>query len=159
LRAGARQAKSDFWVSVNGVNWLRPPSEHGPAATLRWVRRVELGFVPFAAVLALLLLIKGSDLWWVGCASAVLGLLAAAPMGPAIRRAEERAAVNPERWKDWRHRAERLTVVTFAAFAPIAVLLAFVVSGFGIAALLAVMFLAASAAASAAHRRVGSLRR
>jgi hypothetical protein len=141
------------------MNWLRPPSENGPAPTLRWVRRVELAFVPFAAALAVLLLIKGSDLWWVGGASAVLGLLAAAPMAPAIRRAEERAAVNPERWKDWRHRAERLTIVTFAALAPIAVLLAFVLSGVGVAVLLGAMFVTASAAASAVHRRVGSLRR
>jgi hypothetical protein len=141
------------------VNWLRPPSEHGPAATLRWVRRVELAFVPFAAVLAVLLLIKGSDLWWVGAASAGLGLLVAAPMGPAIRRAEVRAALNPERWKDWRRRAERLTIVTFAALAPIAVLIAFVLSGVGLAALLGAMFVTASAAASAVHRRVESLRR
>ncbi|HET8758386.1 MAG TPA: hypothetical protein VFM58_20370 [Solirubrobacteraceae bacterium] len=141
------------------MNWLRPPSEHGPATTLRWVRRVELGFVPFAAALAVLLLIKGSELWWVGCASAVLGLLAAAPMGPAIRRAEERAAVNPERWKDWRRRTERLTIVTFAALAPIGVLLAFVLSGVGLAVLLGAMFVTASAAASAVHRRVESLRR
>ena len=138
---------------------MRPPSENGPAVTLRWVRRVELAFVPFAAVLAVLLLIKGSDLWWVGCASAVLGLLAAAPMGPAIRRAEERTAVNPERWKDWRQRAERLTIVTFAALAPIAVLLAFVFSGVGLAVLLGAMFVTASAAASAVHRRVGLPRR
>ena len=137
------------------MNWLRPPSEHGPAATLRWVRRVELGFVPFAAALAVLLLITGSELWWIGCASAVLGLVAAAPMGPAIRRAEERVHVNPERWKDWRHRAERLTVVTFAALAAVAVVLAFVFSGPGLAAVLAAMFLTASAAASAVHRRVG----
>jgi hypothetical protein len=141
------------------VNWLRPPSEHGPAATLRWVRRVELAFVPFAAVLAVLLLIKGSDLLWVGAASAGLGLLVAAPMGPAIRRAEVRAALNPERWKDWRRRAERLTIVTFAALAPIAVLIAFVLSGVGLAALLGAMFVTASAAASAVHRRVESLRR
>jgi hypothetical protein len=141
------------------VNWLRPPSEHGPAATLRWVRRVELAFVPFAAVLAVLLLIKGSDLWWVGAASAGLGLLVAAPMGPAIRRAEVRAALNPERWKDLRRRAERLTIVTFAALAPIAVLIAFVLSGVGLAALLGAMFVTASAAASAVHRRVESLRR
>jgi hypothetical protein len=141
------------------VNWLRPPTEHGPAVTLRWVRRVELAFVPFAAALAVLLLIKGSELWWVGCASAVLGLLAAAPMGPAVRRAEERTARNPERWTDWRHRAERLTIVTFAALAPIAVLLAFVLSGVGLAVLLGAMFVTASAAASAVHRRVESLRR
>jgi hypothetical protein len=141
------------------MNWLRPPSEHGPAATLRWVRRVELAFVPFAAVMAVLLLINGSDLWWVGCASAVLGLAAAAPMGPLIRRAEERAAVNPERWKDWRQRAERLTIVTFAALAPIAVLVALIVEGVGLAVLLGAMFVTASAAASAVHRRVGSLRR
>jgi hypothetical protein len=127
--------------------------------TLRWVRRVELAFVPFAAVLAVLLLIKGSELWWVGCASAVVGLLAAAPMGPAIRRAEERTAVHPERWKDWRRRAERLTIVTFAALAPLAVLLAFLLSGVGLAALLGAMFVTASAAASAVHRRVESLRR
>jgi hypothetical protein len=141
------------------MDWLRPPSEHGPAATLRWVRRVELAFVPFAAALAVLLLINGSELWWVGCASAVLGLLAAAPMGPAIRRAEKRMAVNPERWKDWRRRAERLTIVTFAALAPIAVAIAFVLSGPGLAALLGAMFVTASAAASAVHRRVESLRR
>ena len=137
------------------MNWLRPPSEHDPAGALRWVRRVELAFVPFAAVLATLLLLKGSDVWWVGFASAALGLLAAAPMGPAIRRAEERAAVNPERWSEWRRRAERLTTVTYAALAPIAVILAFLFSGAGLAALLAVMFLAASAAASAVRRRAG----
>ena len=141
------------------MNWLRPPTEHGPAVTLRWVRRVELAFVPFAAVLALLLLIKGSDLWWIGAASAALGLLAAAPMGSTIRRAEARAALNPERWKDWRPRAERLTIVTFAALAPIAVALAFVLSGVGLAVLLGAMFVTASAAASAVHRRVESLRR
>ncbi|HEX5618576.1 MAG TPA: hypothetical protein VFX51_09160 [Solirubrobacteraceae bacterium] len=141
------------------MNWLRPPSEHGPAPTLRWVRRVELAFVPFAAALAVLLLITGSDLWWIGAASAGLGLLAAAPMGPAIRRAEVRAALNPERWKDWRRRAERLTIVTFAALAPIAVLLALIFSGVGLAVLLGAMFVTASAAASAVHRRVELPRR
>jgi hypothetical protein len=137
------------------VNWLRPPSEHGPAATLRWIRRVELGFVPFAVVLAALMLVKGSELWWIGCGSAGLGLVAAAPMGPLIRRAEQRVALNPERWRDWRRRAERLTVATFAALAAIAVILAYVFSGAGLAALLAAMFVTASAAASAVHRRAG----
>jgi hypothetical protein len=137
------------------VNWLRSSNEHDPATTLQWVRRVELAFVPFAAVLAALLLAKGSELWWVGAASAALGLLAAAPMGPAIRRAEERAGRDPERWREWRRRADKLTAVTFAALAALAVGLAYAFSGAGLAALLAVMFLAASAAASAVRRRAG----
>jgi hypothetical protein len=141
------------------MNWLRPPSEHGPAATLRWVRRVELAFIPFAAILAAVLLIKGSHLWWIGFASAASGLIAAAPMGAAIRRAEERVILNPERWQEWRRRADRLTVGTFAALAALAVILAFVFSGLGLAALLAAMFLTASAAASAVHRRAGLSRR
>jgi hypothetical protein len=126
---------------------------------LRWVRRVELAFVPFALALAALLLIKGSDLWWVGFASAVLGVLAAVPMGPAIRRAEERTVINPERWSEWRRRAERLTAATFAVLAAVAVAVAYVLVGLGLAVLLAGMFLTASAAASAVHRRAGSLRR
>jgi hypothetical protein len=142
------------------VNWLRPPSEHDPAGTLRWVRRVELAFVPFALILAALLLVKGSHLWWIGFASAVLGLVAAAPMGPVIRRAEELAAmVNPERWVAWRRRADRLTMATFVALAALAVVLAYVLSGLGLAALLAAMFATASAAASAVHRRAGLPRR
>jgi hypothetical protein len=136
------------------MNWLRP-SELDPAATLRWVRRVDLAFVPFALVLAALLLVKGSDLWWVGAASAGLGLIAAALMRPAIRRAEERVPNNPEKWRDWRRRAERLSVATFAALAALAVGLAYVFSGLGLAALLATMFAAASAAASAVRRRAG----
>ena len=119
------------------------------------MRRVELAFVPFAVVLAALLLAKGSHLWWVGAASAGLSLVAAAPMGPAIRRAEERAALNPEKWSDWRRRAERLTVATFAALAALAVGLAYVLSGSGLAILLGAMFVTASAAASAVHRRAG----
>jgi predicted branched-subunit amino acid permease len=137
------------------LNWLRPPSESGPAATLRWVRRIELAFVPFAIVLGALALAKGSDLWWVGFASAALGLVAAAPMGPMIRRAEERTALHPERWRDWRRRADRLTGATFAALATAAVVIAFVFAGAGLAVALGAMFLAASAAASAVHRRVG----
>jgi hypothetical protein len=137
------------------VNWLRPPSEYGPAATLRWVRRVELAFIPFAVILATVLLIKGSQMWWIGFASAASGLVAAAPMRAAIRRAEERAILNPERWQEWRRRADRLTVGTFVALAALAVVLAFVFSGPGLAAVLAGMFLTASAAASAVHRRAG----
>jgi hypothetical protein len=136
------------------MNWLKP-SEHDPAATLRWVRRVELAFVPFALVLAALLLVKGSGLWWVGTASAGLGLIAAVSMSPAIRRAEERVPNNPEKWRDWRRRAERLSVATFAALAALAVGLAYAFSGLGLAALLAGMFAAASAAASAVRRRAG----
>jgi hypothetical protein len=134
---------------------LRPPSEHGPAATLRWVRRVELAFVPFAVVLGTLLLVKGSEVWWIGFASAALGLVAAAPMGPIIRKAEKRVALHPERWRDWRPRAERLTVATFAALAAIAVVLAYVLSGVQMALVLGAMFATASAVASAVHRRAG----
>ena len=138
------------------MNWLKPSlNEHDPATTLRWVRRVELAFVPFAAVLAALLLVKGSHLWWIGCASAALGLLAAAPMAPAIRRAEERTALHPERFRDWRRRADRLTVATFVTLATLAVVLASLFSGPGLAIALAAMFLAASAAASAVRRRAG----
>jgi hypothetical protein len=141
------------------MNWLRPPSEHGPAATLRWVRRVELAFIPFSVVLAAVLLVKGSEMWWIGFASAASSVVAVAPMGAAIRRAEERPILNPERWQDWRRRADRLTVGTFAALAAVGVILAYVFSGLGLAALLAGSFLIASAAASAVHRRAGSLRR
>jgi hypothetical protein len=137
------------------MNWLRPPSEYGPAATLRWVRRVELAFIPFALILAAVLLIKGSELWWIGFASAASSVIAAAPMGAAIRRAEERAILNPERWQEWRRRADRLTIGTFVALAAVAVLLAYVFSGLGLAALLAGSFLTAIAAASAVHRRAG----
>jgi hypothetical protein len=135
------------------VNWFRASDD--PAATLRWVRRVELAFVPFALVLAALLLLTGSALWWVGAVSAGLGLMAAAAMSPAIRRAEERVPRNPEKWRDWRRRAERLTVVTFAALAALAVGLAYAFSGLELAALLAAMFAGASAAASAVRRRAG----
>ena len=136
------------------MNWLKP-SEQDPAATLRWVRRVELAFVPFALVLAALLLLTGSALWWVGAVSAGLGLMAAAAMSPAIRRAEERVPNNPEKWRDWRRRTERLSVATFAALTAVAVGLAYAFSGLGLAALLAAMFAGASAAASAVRRRAG----
>jgi hypothetical protein len=137
------------------MEWLTPARDD-PAATLRWVRRVELAFVPFALLVAVLLLTKHSEVWWLPLASAVLGLVCAAVMGPAIRRAEERGAVDATTWA---RQAERLTVVTFAALAAIAVVLAYAFSGLGLAALLAATFAVSSAAAFAAHRRAGSLPR
>jgi hypothetical protein len=137
------------------MNWLRSESVHDPAPVLRLVRRVELAFVPFALALAALLVATGSDLWWIGGASAGLGLLAAAPMGPAIRRAEARAGRDPEIWREWRRRADRLTAVTFAALAAVTVAVVYAFGGSRLAVLLGAMFAAASAAASAVRRRAG----
>jgi hypothetical protein len=137
------------------MDWLHA-SRHDPAATLRWVRRVELAFVPFAALLAALLLAKDSPVWWLCCASAVLGLLCAATMTPAIRRAEQRAAIDAVAWA---RQTERLTAVTFAALAWIAIVLGYAFSGVGLAAILAATFAVSSAAAYAARRRAGSPRR
>jgi hypothetical protein len=137
------------------MEWLTPARDD-PAATLRWVRRVELAFVPFAVLVAALLLTKHSPVWWLPLASAVLGLVCAATMGPAIRRAEERGTIDPVAWAQ---RAERLTVLTFAALAAIAVVLGYVFSGPGLALVLAGTFAVSSAAAFAARRRAGSLPR
>jgi preprotein translocase subunit SecD len=137
------------------MDWLTP-SRDDPAATLRWVRRVELAFVPFAVLVAVLLAVKDSPVWWLPLASTVLGLLCVATMGPAIRRAEERRTIDPATWA---RRAERGTVATFAALAAIAVLLGYVFSGPGLAAVLAGTFAVSSAAAFAVRRRAGSLPR
>jgi hypothetical protein len=139
------------------MDWLTP-AQDDPAATLRWVRRVELAFVPFAALVAILLAADDSPVWWLCCASAVLGLLSAATMTPAIRRAERRQH-DPSAWREWRRRAELLTGVTYAAMAAVAVVLGWVFSGLGLAGILAAVFAVSSAAAFAARRRAGSLRR
>jgi hypothetical protein len=137
------------------MEWLTPARDD-PAATLRWVRRVELAFVPFAVLVAVLLLTKHSGVWWLPLVSAVLGLVCAAVMAPAIRRAEERGAIDAKRWAG---QAERLTVVTFVALSAIAVVLAYAFGGTGLALLLAATFAVSSAAAFAARRRAGSLPR
>jgi hypothetical protein len=137
------------------MEWLTP-SRDDPAATLRLVRRVELAFVPFAALVGLLLFAKHSPVWWLPLASAVLGLLCAATMGPAIRRAEEHGTIDPTVWA---RQAERGTVTTFAALAAIAVVLGYAFSGLGLAAVLAATFAVSSAAAFAVRRRAGSLPR
>jgi hypothetical protein len=137
------------------MEWLTP-SRDDPAATLRWVRRVELAFVPFAILVAVLLLTKHSPVWWLPLASALLGLLCAAAMGPAIRRAEERVVIDA---RAWARQAERLTVVTFAGLASIAVVLGYAFSGPGLALILAGTFALSSAAAFAVRRRAGSLPR
>jgi hypothetical protein len=133
------------------MEWLTPAHDD-PAATLRWVRRVELAFVPFAVLVAILLAADDSPVWWLCCASAVLGLISAATMTPAIRRAERRP-LDPSAWQEWRRRMELLSGVTYAAMAAIAVVLAYVFSGLGLAAILAAVFVASSAAAFAARRR------
>jgi hypothetical protein len=137
------------------MDWLNA-SRYDPATTLRWVRRVELAFVPFAALLAALLLAKDSPIWWLCCVGAVLGLICAATMGPAIRRAEQRAAIDAVAWA---RKTDRLTTVTFAALAGVAVVLGYAFSGLGLAAVPAATFAVSSAAASAARRRAGSPRR
>jgi hypothetical protein len=133
------------------MEWLTPAHDD-PAATLRWVRRVELAFVPFAVLVAILLAADDSPVWWLCCASAVLGLISAATMTPAIRRAERRP-LDPSAWQEWRRRMELLSGVTYAAMAAVAVVLAYVFSGLGLAAILAAVFVASSAAAFAARRR------
>jgi enoyl-CoA hydratase/carnithine racemase len=133
------------------MEWLTPARDD-PAATLRWVRRVELAFVPFAVLVTLLLLADGSRVWWLCCAGAVLGLLSAATMTPAIRRAERRP-VDPSHWSEWRRKAELLTGVTYAGMACIAVVLGYVFGGTELAVILAAVFAASSAAAFAARRR------
>jgi hypothetical protein len=135
------------------MEWLTPAHDD-PAATLRWVRRVELAFVPFAVLVAILLAADDSPVWWLCCASAVLGLLSAAIMTPAIRRAERRP-LDPSAWREWRRRMELLSGVTYAAMAAIAVVLGYVFSGLGLAAILAVVFVTSSAAAFAVRRRAG----
>ena len=139
------------------MEWLTAAGDD-PAATLRWVRRVELAFVPFAVLVTILLLADGSRVWWLCCAGAVLGLLSAATMTPAIRRAEKRP-VDPIRWREWRRRAELLTGVTYAGLAGIAVVLGYAFSGMHLALILAGVFAISSAAAFAARRRAGSPRR
>jgi hypothetical protein len=139
------------------MDWLTPAADD-PAATLRWVRRIELAFVPFAVLAAVLLAAEGSHVWWLCCASAVLGLLSAATMTPAIRRAE-RGEHDPSHWREWRRQAETLTGVTYATMAFIAVVLGWIFSGLQLAGILAGVFAASSAAAFAARRRAGSLRR
>jgi uncharacterized membrane protein YoaK (UPF0700 family) len=139
------------------MEWLTPARDD-PAATLRWVRRVELAFVPFAVLVTLLLLADGSPAWWLCCAGAVLGLLSAATMTPAIRRAERRPH-DPSHWIEWRRKAELFTGVTYAAMAAIAVVLGYAFSGLSLALVLAAVFAASSAAAFAARRRAGSPRR
>src|SRR2546430_998081 len=108
------------------MEWLTPAHDD-PAATLRWVRRVELAFVPFAVLVAILLAADGSPVWWLCCGSAVLGMVCAATMTPAIRRAE-RGQHDPSHWREWRRRAELLTGVTYAATAAVAVALGWVFS-------------------------------
>jgi hypothetical protein len=88
----------------------------------------------------------------------VLGLISAATMTPAIRRAERRPH-DPSVWLEWRRRADLLTGVTYAAMAAVAVVLGWIFSGLGLAAILAAVFAASSAAAFAARRRVVSPRR
>jgi hypothetical protein len=139
------------------MEWLTPAADD-PAATLRWVRRVELAFVPFAVLVTILLLADGSRVWWLCCAGAVLGLLSAASMTPAIRRAETRP-LDAKHWREWRRKAELLTGVTYAGMAGIAVVLGFAFSGMQLALILAGVFAASSAAAFAARRRAGSPRR
>jgi hypothetical protein len=139
------------------VDWLTPAHDD-PAATLRWVRRVELAFVPFAVLVAILLAADDSPVWWLCCASAVLGLICAATMTPAIRRAERRQH-DPSTWLEWRRRADLLTGVTYAAMAAVAVVLGYVFSGLGLAAIMAAVFVISTAAAFAARRRAGSPRR
>ena len=139
------------------MEWLTPAHDD-PAATLRWVRRVELAFVPFAVLVAILLAADDSPVWWLCCASAVLGLVSAATMTPAIRRAERRQH-DPSDWREWRRRAELLTGVTYATMAAVSVALGWLFSGLGLAAILAAVFTVSSAAAFAARRRAGSPRR
>jgi Mn2+/Fe2+ NRAMP family transporter len=136
------------------VEWLNISTDD-PAATLRWVRRVELAFVPFALLVAALLLAKSSPIWWLCCASAVLGLICAATMGPAIRRAEERQ-IDTSRWA---RQTEQLTATTFIVLAFIAVVVVYAFAGFATAMALAGLFALSSAAAFAVRRRAGSLRR
>jgi hypothetical protein len=139
------------------MEWLTPARDD-PAATLRWVRRVELAFVPFAVLVTILLLANGSPVWWLCCAGAVLGLLTAATMTPAIRRAEKRP-LDPIHWREWRRRAELLTGVTYAALAGVAVVLGYAFAGGQLALILAAVFALSSAAAFLGRRRAGSPRR
>ena len=139
------------------MEWLTQAGDD-PAATLRWVRRVELAFVPFAVLVTILLLADGSRVWWLCCAGAVLGLLSAATMTPAIRRAEKRP-VDPIRWREWRRRAELFTGVTYAGMAGVAVVLGYAFSGLHLALILAGVFAVSSVAAFAARRRAVSPRR
>jgi hypothetical protein len=136
------------------MEWLSTATDD-PAATLRWVRRVELAFVPFALLVAALLLAKESPVWWLCCASAVLGLLCAAGMGPAIKRAEQRKIDAVA----WARETERLTVATFFAVAAIAVVVVYAFAGVTLALFLAGLFALSSAAACAVRRRAGSLHR
>jgi hypothetical protein len=136
------------------VEWLSLTTDD-PAATLRWVRRVELAFVPFALLVAALLALKDSPIWWLLAASAALGLLCAGAMGPAIRRAERHTFDGAA----WARQAERLTAAAFFALAFIAVVVVYAFTGVAPALLLAGLFALSSAAAFAVRRRAGSLRR
>jgi hypothetical protein len=96
--------------------------------------------------------------WWLCCAGAVLGLLSAATMTPAIRRAEKRP-LDPKLWREWRRKADLFTGVTYAGMAGIAVVLGYAFSGMELALILAGVFAVSSGAAFAARRRAGSPRR
>ncbi len=136
------------------MEWLSITSDD-PAATLRWVRRVELAFVPLALLFAALLLLKDSPVWWLCCASAALGLLCALTMGPAIKRAEQHTFDAAA----WAREAERLTVAIFFSVAAVAVVVVYAFAGLALALVLAALFALSSAAAFAVRRRAGSLRR
>jgi hypothetical protein len=139
------------------MNWLEAALAD-PAATLRWVRRVELAFVPFAVLATVVLVTQGSRVWWLCGAGAVLGLLSAAAMTPAIRRAERRPH-DPSHWREWRRKADLFSGVTFAGMAGAAIVLGYAFAGAQLAIIFAAVFAASSAAAFAARRLAGSPRR
>jgi len=112
---------------------LRPPTDDHPASMLRWVRRLQLVMVPAGLVLALLLWAADLPVWWLGLVVAGMALLSLATIGGSIRRAEQHGPNDPATRPARRRRAERMTLILFAAFTAVAVVVALVAEGPGLA--------------------------
>ena len=115
------------------MKWSGLDAAHAddPAATLRWVRRVELAFVPFAVLVAVAAAgDRARRIWWLCCVSAASACSARRRWRPAIRRAERRPHVDPiGAGASGAAEAELLTGVTYAAMAGIAIVLGYAFSG------------------------------
>jgi hypothetical protein len=118
---------------------LQPPQDDHPGTTLRWVRRIQAVMVPGGALVAALLYAEGLGAWWIGFAISALALVSLATIGPAIRRADAHGPNDPATRPERRRRAERLTLATFGAFMAVALPVAWIAEGPGLAITLAVL--------------------
>jgi hypothetical protein len=121
------------------LSWLRPPSEDHPAVMLRWVRKVDIVMIPVGLLLALQLWSEDVGVWWLALAVPGLALLGLATIGPAIRKAEAHGPNDPATRSARRRRAERLTFALFGLFIAVAVVVALLVEGAGLAIPLGVL--------------------